>query len=582
MNTPAQDVALLQRRIRVALGTDPADLLLTDCQIVNVFTQRVERGNVAIIDGWIAGVGPHDWAARQTEPLAGRVVLPGLIDSHVHLESTLLTPAELARLILPHGTTAIISDSHEIANVLGIAGIDLLLQASSNLPLDLFLMASSCVPATAWEHSGATLGPDEVADLLARPRVLGLAEVMDVPAVLGGDPTMLAKLERALSQKRVLDGHAPAMVGRQLQAYACTGIRSCHESATAEEARQKAALGMLVQVREGSSALNLDTLLPVLKSGDLGDYWTLVTDDIFPDDLRQRGHVDGLLKRVVAGGVAAPLAVRQASLVPARHYGLSDRGAVAPGYRADLFVVEDLRDFRPHLTLKDGQVVSRNERLALELKPPPLRYENSIHLPLLDEAAFRLQVPGSSMPVIRILPGQLLTRCEPHEVGREAGWWKWDPSRDVALIASVERHRALGTVGVGLVAGFNFRRPGALASSVAHDSHNVIVTGTNARDMLTAVRGVAETGGGFVVAAEGTVVARLPLPLAGLLSVEPFETVCEQLRTVSGAARALGCELASPFGTLSFLALPVIPEVRVTDQGMFDVIEQRFLTGKTA
>jgi adenine deaminase len=582
MNTPQQDVALLQRRIRVALGTDPADLLLTDCQIVNVFTRRVEPANIALVDGWIAGAGPYDWPARQKLPLEGRVVLPGLIDSHMHLESTLLTPVELARLVLPHGTTAVISDSHEIGNVLGTPGIDLLLEASEDLPLDLFLMASSCVPATSWEHAGATLGPDEVAALLDRPRVLGLAEVMDIPAVLSGDPTMLAKLQRTLARQRVLDGHAPAMVGRSLQAYACPGIRSCHESATAEEARQKAAIGMLVQVREGSSALNLETLLPLLNSGDLGDRWTLVTDDIFPDDLHSRGHIDGLLKRVVAAGVPAAAAVRQASFTPAQHYGLNDRGAIAPGYRADLFVVDDLRDFRPYLTLKNGQVVSRNNRFAFELKRPPLRYENSVHLPRLDESAFRLAIPNTSMPVIRILPGQLLTKCEPYEVARQDGWWQWDPSRDVVLIASIERHRALGTVGVGLVAGFNFRHSGALASSVAHDSHNIIVAGTNARDMLTAVRAVAETGGGFVAAAEGTVLARLPLPLAGLLSVEPFETVCEQLHAVYGAARLLGCELASPFGTLSFLALPVIPEVRVTDQGMFDVLKQRFLTGKAA
>ncbi len=339
---------------------------------------------------------------------------------------------------------------------------------------------------------------------------------------------------------------------------------------------------MLVQVREGSSALNLETLLPVLKSGDLGDCWTLVTDDIFPNDLRSHGHIDGLLRRVVSAGVPAATAVRQASLVPARHYGLLDRGAVAPGYRADLFVVDDLRDFRPFLTLKDGQVVARDGTFALDLKPAPLPRDNSIHLPALDESAFQLAVPTPSMPVIRILPGQLLTRCETCEVGRQDGRWVWDANLDVALIASVERHRALGTVGVGLVAGFQFRHPGALASSVAHDSHNVIVAGTNAGDMLAAVRAVAETGGGFVVAAEGKMLARLPLPLAGLLSVEPFETVCEQLQGVYDAARSLGCELASPFGTLSFLALPVIPEVRVTDQGMFDVVNQRFLTGKSA
>jgi adenine deaminase len=571
-------VGLLQRRVRVAQGQEPADLLLTGGQVVNVFTRRVERADIAIADGWIAGVGPYAWSARQTLDLQGRTILPGLIDSHMHLESTLLTPAELARLVLPHGTTATISDSHEIGNVLGLPGIDMLLDASDGLPFDLFLTASSCVPATQWEHAGAKLGPDEVAALLERRRVLGLAEVMDIPAVLAGDSDMLAKLATTLLHCKVLDGHAPALVGQTLQAYAATGICSDHESATVEEAQQKAALGMLVQVREGSSVFNLDTLLPLLAAGELGECWCLVTDDIFPNDLQARGHIDGLLRRVVAAGVDAATAIRQASYVPARHYGLTDRGAVAPGYRADLAIVEDLRDFRVQTVLKAGQVVAQDGQFTGQLPKARLHYTNSIHLPPLDESAFRLRLPAWPAPVIRIVPGQLLTRREDQAIHGADGQWTWDRQRDLALIASIERHRARGCVGVGLVAGFNFRRPGALASSVAHDSHNVIVAGTNARDMLTAVRALAEMGGGFVTAAEGAVQARLPLPIAGLLSAQSYETVCRELHAVYGAARQLGCELASPFGTLSFLALPVIPELRITDQGMFDVGRQQFVS----
>jgi len=576
--SPNTDVAALQKRIRVALGQEPADLVLTGGQVVNVFTRRIEPGNVAVVDGWIAGVGPFDFSARQTIDLAGRTILPGLIDSHMHLESTLLTPAELARLVLPHGTTAVISDSHEIGNVLGIPGIDMLLAASEGLPLDLFLMASSCVPATQWEHAGAVFGPEEVRALLDRPRVLGLAEVMDIPAVLNGDPTMLAKLQTTLCRGRVLDGHAPSLLGRHLQAYVCTGIRSDHESATVEEARDKAALGMLVQVREGSAALNLDTLLPLLAAGELGDCWCLVTDDIFPDDLKKRGHIDGLLRRVVAGGVPPATAVRQAAFAPARHYGLLDRGAVTPGYRADLVVVEDVSEFRVQMVLKNGQVVARDGAFVAELQADPLRYENSIHLPPLDESLFRLPVPAGPVPVIRIVPGQIVTRFETQAVLRVDGHWAWDSSRDVLLIASIERHRASGHVGVGLVAGFNLQRPGALGSSVAHDSHNIIVAGSNPRDMLACVRALEDTGGGFVVASDGEVQARLPLPIAGLLSAEAGELVCQKLHEVYGAARKLGCELASPFGTLSFLALPVIPELRITDRGLFDVVKQQFLS----
>jgi adenine deaminase len=570
-------IARLQRRLRVAQGQEPADLVLTGGQAINVFTRRIEPANIALADGWIAGVGPFDWPARETLALSGGVVAPGFIDSHMHLESTLLTPAELARLVLPHGTTATISDSHEIGNVLGLPGIDMLLQASEGLPFDLFLMASSCVPATRWEHAGAVFGPAEVEQLLDRPRVLGLAEVMDIPAVLQGEPTMLAKLQATLARHRVLDGHAPGLLGQMLQGYVAAGMRSDHESASAEEARAKAALGMLVQVREGSSALNLDALLPLLAGGELGECWTLVTDDIFPDDLQRRGHIDGLLRRVVAGGVEPATAVLQASYVPARHYALSDRGAVAPGYRADLVVLDDLRDFHCRLVLKDGRIVARDGAFVGDVRAPTLPFDNSIHLPALDVSAFQLPLPGDQATAIRIVPGQLFTRREMPTVRRSEGRWAFDPARDVALIASIERHRASGSLGVGLVSGFNFRREGALASSVAHDSHNVIVTGTNPRDMLTCVRALAETGGGFVAAAGGVVLARLPLPIAGLLSAQTSDMVCRQLDEVNAVAHHLGCELAAPFGTLSFLALPVIPELRITDRGLYDVVRQEFV-----
>jgi adenine deaminase len=568
----------LERRIHVAQGQEPGDLLLTGGQVVNVFTERVEAANVVIADGFIAGVGPHEWRANQTVHLAGGTILPGLIDSHMHLESTLLTPAELARLIVLHGTTAVISDSHEIGNVLGVPGIEMLLSASAGLPLDLFFTASSCVPATHWEHAGAVLGPAEVRDLLTQPRILGLAEVMDIPAVLAAERSMLEKLQAALALGRVLDGHAPGLMGHDLQAYVAAGIRSDHESSTPEEARAKAALGMLVQVREGSVARNLDALLPLLAAGELGDSWCLVTDDIFPDDLREHGHLDELLRRVVAGGVPSISAVRHATLIPARHYGLSDRGAVAPGYRADIVVMDDLRQFRPAIVFKNGQLVARHGAYLAEVNAPGLNHVNTINVAPLDASAFHLPLGRDVCPVIRIVPGQLITHCESPKVCRVNGAWAFDPERDVVLIASIERHRRLGCVGLGLVSGFGLRRSGALGSSVAHDSHNLIVVGTNARDMMVCVRSLAEAGGGFVVAAEGAVRAQLPLPVAGLLSTEGADTVCRQLSEVYEAARALGCGLASPFGTLSFLALPVIPELRITDRGLFDVNHQQFVS----
>jgi adenine deaminase len=334
---------------------------------------------------------------------------------------------------------------------------------------------------------------------------------------------------------------------------------------------------MLVQVREGSSARNLDALLPLLTAGELGDFWCLVTDDIFPNDLRQDGHLDGLLRRLVAGGVPPTSAIRHATLIPARHYGLFDRGAMAPGYRADLVVVDDVQQFRPWLVIKNGQIVAREQELVTALQPPELGHGNSIHCAPVQASAFQLRLTSESCPIIRIIPGQIVTRREIQRVRRADGYWAFDPECDVLLIASIERHRATGQIGLGLVSGFGFRRGGALGSSVAHDSHNLIIAGSNPQDMLACVRALERSGGGFVVAAEGAIQAHLPLPIAGLLSGEHADTVCQQLRQVNEAAHGLGCALASPFGTLSFLALPVIPELRITDQGLFDVNQQQFV-----
>jgi len=568
----------LGRRIKVALGQEPGDLLLTGGRVVNVFSRRVEPADVVIADGRIAGVGSYNWQAKRTVAASGLFILPGLIDAHMHLESTLLTPAELARVIVPLGTTAVISDSHEIANVLGVRGIDMLAAACEGLPLDLFFMASSCVPATGWEDSGAILGPAEVVTLLSRPRVLGLAEVMDVPAVLAGRADVLEKVQAALAAGRTVDGHAPSVLGRELVAYASAGIRSDHESTTADEARVKAALGMLIQVREGSSAQNLDALLPALASGELDDMWCLVTDDIFPTDLKRNGHLDGLLRRVVAGGVSPAVAVRHAAFVPARHYGLADRGAVAPGYRADLVLVEDLTEFRVQSVIKGGQIAARDGLCLDESPAASLPHENTIHLPPLDEEHFRLPISSDPCAVIEIVPDQIVTRRTSRSVRRDKGHWLFAPECDVVLIASIERHRGSGRIGLGLVSGLGLARDGALGSSVAHDSHNLIVAGTNARDLLVCVRALAAHGGGFVVAAGGNIQAILPLPVAGLLSIEPADVVCRQLGEIDRAAHALGCPLSAPFGTLSFLALPVIPELRITTHGVFDVVEQRFLT----
>ena len=454
------DLATLQRRIRVAQGQEPGDLLLTGGQVVNVFTERIEPTNVVIADGWIAGVGPFDWAARERLDIRGQFILPGLIDAHMHVESTLLMPPQLARLLSPHGCTAVVADPHEVGNVLGIPGIRMLLESARGLPVDFHFMAPSCVPAVVWEHAGAVLDATAIEELLQTPGVGGLAEVMDFPAVLAANDGMLAKVVAAERHGVAVDGHAPGLTGQRLVAYAAAGIRSDHESSTLEEALQKAALGMLVQVREGSSARNLDTLLPGIVDGRLGE-WCLCSDDIHPDDLLARGHVDGLLQRIVAAGVSAPRAVRHATLVPARHYGLRNRGGVAPGYRADLAVVEDVRQFQVQMVLKDGVVVAREGRCLVE---PASRIEerpvNTVHLKPMNEGVFHLPLNEAMCPAIGINPGQLVTRRTTVRVKREAGIWAFDPDIDVVPIASIERHKASGQVGLGLVQGLGLRRPG--------------------------------------------------------------------------------------------------------------------------
>jgi len=573
------DVATLRRRIRVALGQEPGDLVVHGGRVANVFTERIEAANVVIADGWIAGVGPFDWPARESISLSpDELVLPGLIDAHMHVESTLLLPEQLARLIVPRGTTTVIADPHEIANVTGKAGVQMLIDVSAELPFDLFFMAPSCVPASPWESPGTTLGPRDVAELLCHPRVLGLAEMMNFPGVLSAEDEVLEKIAAAHRRGQPVDGHAPGVAGQALIAYAAAGIRSDHESTTLEEGLAKAALGMLVQVREGSSARNLDAFLPALVEDRLGD-WCLATDDVHVPDLMDHGHIDALVRRVVAAGVSLARAVRHASLVPARHYGLRERGAVAPSYRADLFTVSDERSFEPGTVIKDGVVVAREGHYEARTAPSSIPAANSVRLAPLSERAFELSLSDPNAPVITVIPDEILTRSDRRKVGVDgtSGRWVFDPQHEVSLIACLERHKATGRVGLGLVRGFGFRRHGALGSSVAHDAHNLVITGTNARDMLACARALEEVRGGFVVVADGSVVAALPLPVAGLMSTEDAPTVRHRLKEVNRAAGSLGCALSSPFGTLSFLCLSVIPELRIIDRGLFDVGAQRII-----
>lgn len=570
------DARRLARRVRVARGEEPGDVLLRGGRAVNVFTREVVRADVVISDGWIAGVGEYDWDAKEVIDVAGGLVCPGLIDGHMHIESTLLTPAQLAKVLVPRGTLAIIADPHEIGNVLGARGVRMMLDASDGLALDCFIMAPSCVPASPFERAGAVIEEPEIAELLKHPRVLGLAEMMNFPGVVAGDESVLGKVATALSHGGIVDGHSPGLLGRDLVAYACAGITSDHECSTLDEARQRAALGMTVLVREGSMARNLDAMLPAILDGELGE-WCLCTDDVHAEDLMNDGHLDCLLKRLVAAGLSVADAVRHASFTTARHFGLRDRGAVAPGYRAGLTVFGDARDFEAMLVVQHGEIVVRDGEMTAGTEPPRMSDENTVHLPAdLGAQMFRLKLGEgrgtAEADVIGVIPDQIVTTRERCAVNTDAdGCWTFDPAADVALIACVQRHRPTGDAGVALVRGFGFTSRGALASSVGHDAHNILVAGTDESDMAAAVKALESMGGGFVCVADGAVKGQMPLPVAGLLSQAPAPDVVRQQRAVTDAARSLGCTLHSPFGTLSFLGLSVIPALKVTDMGLFDV-----------
>ena len=551
----------------VALGQQPADLLLTNARVVNVFTGQVEAGNVAIAGGRIVGVGGYT-QAKAVIDLKGQYLAPAFIDGHVHVESSLLTPGQYGRAVVPHGTGAVITDLHEIANVAGSPGMRYVLDSARRLPLDVFLMAPSCVPATNLETSGAALDAAALRPVLRWRSCVGLGEVMNYPGVLAGDPAVLAKLR--LAGDRPIDGHAPGLRGGELDAYIAAGIQSDHESVTTEEGAEKLAKGMLLMIREGSSEKNLAALLPLVTEQTY-PRCLLVVDDRTCVDLLDDGDIDAVVRKAVSLGLDPVRAIQLATINPARYFRLPGLGAVAPGYRANLAVLDDLREMRVSMVFHEGRLVARDGQPLFEA--PASRSSvlvESVKARPLTADALRLPDRGDPAPVIEIIPGQIVTR-RTDEPGNLP-----DATRDVLKAVVVERHHATGHVGVGLVRGFGLKS-GALASSVAHDSHNIVAVGVSDAAILTAVAEIVRVHGGLVAAADDRVIASLPLPVAGLLSDEPLDRVVGQLRQVERAAAELGCRLPSPFATLSFLALPVIPELRRTDLGLVDVTQFRLL-----
>ncbi len=558
------DVAAL---IAVARGEAPADLLLHNARVVNVFAGEIEDTAIAIAGSRIAGLGDYD--ARTVVDLQGKYVCPGLIDAHVHIESAMVPPYEFARAVLPHGVTTVVTDPHEIANVLGVEGIAYMLEASQHTPLSVFVMASSCVPATRLETSGATLRWSDLVRFKGHERVLGLAEVMDYPGVVGGDEAVLDKL-RAFSDGR-MDGHAPGLTGRDLQAYVAAGMGSDHECTTLAEAREKLRLGMYVMIREASNARNLQALLPLV-TPKTARRVLFATDDRLPHDLLAEGSIDHLLRLAIREGLDPITAIQIATLNAAEYFGMWDRGAIGPGKRADLVVFNSLAELEIEAVYCGGRLVARDGQLIPDehrLLPPPLRNTMNVDWSQVD---LRLPAPpGRGMlRVIGVVPGQIVTREELDRARIEDGLVVADPARDILKLAVIERHHATGNVGLGFVRGLKLAR-GALASSVAHDAHNIIVAGTNDDDMLAAARAVAAMQGGFVVVEQGRVLAQVPLPIAGLMSDQPIEELRDEMAQLDRQVKALGCDLDAPFMALSFLALPVIPDLKLTDKGLVDV-----------
>ena len=562
----------LRHRIDVAAGRTPADLLLTGARVVSVFADAVVATSVAVADGVVVGFG--DYRARRRIDLGGGYLSAGLIDSHLHIESTMLAPAEFARAVVPHGTTAVVADPHEIANVMGEAGVRWMIAASRRLPLDVNIVLPSCVPESPFVTSGAKLGPRELRRLAKLPGVVGIGEVMNFPGVIAGNRELLEKI-RLIPGMRV-DGHAPGLSGRELNAYVAAGIHSDHESTRIGEAAEKLFAGLHLMLREGTTEKNLAELAPLVTPANSHRCF-FCSDDRSPIDLVRRGHIDDILRRAVKAGIPPITALQMATNNAPYYFRLPRRtGAVAVGYAADLVVFDSLTRFDARMVFKAGELVAREGRLVAKLPRSRPKIANTMRVKALPAAALELRTHRMRARVIRVIPGQIVTKAEEVAVRPRGGIVAADVTRDLLKLAVIERHRASGRVGLGLVRGFGLRR-GALASTVCHDAHNLICVGTNDDDMLAAAEALVRCGGGFAAAAGGTVVGLLPLPIAGLMSDASAPEVAAGYRAIGRAARGLGAKLDDPFLTLSFLALSVIPELKLTDRGLIDTTAMRFV-----
>ena len=581
----------LAKLISVARGEIAADLLLKNARIVNTFIGEIEQADVAIYGDRIAGVGDYG-KAKEIIDLQGRFLAPGLINGHTHIESSMLHPARYAQAVVPRGTLAVVTDLHEIANVCGFEGLKFVMDWAQKLPLDMLFMAPSCVPATHLETSGAQISSKEVKKFLAYPDVIGLGEMMNFPGVVSGDEEVLKKI--AASKGRVIDGHAPGLAGKELNAYLSAGILSDHESTTLEEGKERLCRGMYLMIREGSSEKNLDALLPLVTDNTYKRCF-FVVDDRSCSDLLREGDIDAVVRKAISRGLEPIRAIKMATINTAEYFRLYDRGAIGPGYIANLITITDLAQLEIDMVFYQGKLVAREGKplfspppvtpeLADTVRIKPLTAESlKIPLPRMErlEPVLSLskdedETPGESYPVIEIIPGQIVTKKAMEKMKVVDGTVMPDLEKDILKLVVVERHKASGNIGIGLVKGFGLKK-GALASSVAHDSHNIIAVGANDLDILKAIEEIKRLQGGLVVCANQEILASLPLPIAGLLSPEPLNVAVSQHEKVEEAAASLGNLPPATFALLSFLALPVIPELRLTDLGLVDVVEFKLM-----
>ena len=559
--------------IRVAQGLEPADLVLKNAEVFHVYTGEFILCDIAIADGYIAGTGSY-FGIEEID-MQGRYITPGFIDAHVHIESSMLTPYQFAKAALPCGVTTIVTDPHEIANVCGAKGIQYMLDATEQLPLNVYFMLPSCVPATDFEDSGAVLLAEDLEPFMEHPRVLGLAEVMNAPGVLQQDENVMAKLEMA--GKGRIDGHAPGLTSSQLMGYAAAGITTDHECITKEQALDRLRAGIKVMLREGSAAKNMRGLLPTVNP-DTAPYFMFCADDKIPAELLDSGYINYMVKTAIEEGVSVANALQIATINAARHYGIKDAGAILPGRRADLLVFDNLDEWKPRQVYKDGRLAVDNGQLLQEGRNcDSSSLEHTVNLAPVTVESFRLPLKTEMANVIGLVPYQIVTNKAVLSVKRVDGCAVSDVENDILKLAVLERHHATGNIGLGLVKGFGLKR-GALASTVGHDSHNLIVIGTNDEDMLAAVQELQRIGGGICIAEDGQIRGILPLPVGGLMTNEPALMVAKQQAEMIALAREMGVpEFYSPFLTLAFLSLPVIPSLKLTDRGLVDVDSFKFI-----